>query len=163
MCQLADALSPTYSHTFPKAATTPQYRDELSEPVRGAVPLEENPNDAHNRRTLRRYDTPQNREDTAALKLLAAVDHQPRVEIVRIVFCTAGKRAEEIAYLELRSTELPEGDSVANLYACIDIPLATLFESPVENLTALLKRRLISLTAITQSVEPPSRTTLTAN
>ena len=52
---------------------------------------------------------------------------------------------------------------MANLYACIDIPLATLFESPVENLTALLKRRLISLTAITQSVEPPSRTTLTAN
>jgi hypothetical protein len=62
--------------------------------MRGEDPLEENPNDAHNRRTLRRYDTPQNREDTAALKLLAAVDRQPRVEIVRIVFYTGGKGAE---------------------------------------------------------------------
>jgi len=130
--------------------------------VRGAVPLEENPNGEHNRRTLRPYDTPRNREDTAALKLLAAVDHQPGVEIVRIVFYTGGKGAEEIAYLELRSTDLPEGVFAANLYACIGVPLATIFDSPVEKLTALLDRRLISLTAITQFAEPPPQTTLTA-
>jgi hypothetical protein len=131
--------------------------------MRGEDPLEENPNDAHNRRTLRRYDTPQNREDNAALKLLAAVDRQPRVEIVRIVFYTGGKGAEGIAYLELRSTDLPEGVSAANLYARIELPLATIFETPVEKLTALLKRRLISLTAITQSAGTPPRTTLIAN
>jgi hypothetical protein len=131
--------------------------------MRGEDPLEENPNDARNRRTLRPYDTPQNREDAAALKLLAAVDRQLLVEIVRIVFYTSGKGTEEIAYLELRSTDLPEGVSEANLYACIELPLATIFETPVEELTALLKKRLISLTAITRSAETPPRTTLMAN
>jgi len=125
--------------------------------------LKEDPNDAHNRRTLRPYDTPQNREDAAALKLLAIVDRHPRVEIVKIVFHTSGKGAEGIAYLELRSTDLPEGVSAANLYACIELSLATIFETPVEELTALLKRRLISLTAIAQSAEMPPRTTLMAN
>jgi hypothetical protein len=131
--------------------------------VRGEDPLEENPNDAHNRRTLRPCESPQNREDAAALKLLAAVDRQPRVEIVRISFLTSGKGAEGIAYLELRSTDLPEGVSAANLYARIELQLATIFETPVEELTALLKRRLISLTAIAQSAETPPRTTLMAN
>jgi hypothetical protein len=131
--------------------------------VRGEDPLEENPNDTHNGRTLRPYDTPQNREDAAALKLLAAVNRQPSVEIVRIAFYTSCKGAKRIAYLELRSTDLPEGVSAANLYACIELPLATIFETPVEELTALLKRRLISLTAIAQSAEMPPRTTLMAN
>ena len=125
--------------------------------------MEVNPNDAHNRRTLRPYDTPQNREDAAALKLLAAVDRQPRVEIVRIVFLTGGKRVGGIAYLELRSIELPEGVCAANLYARIELPLATIFETPVEELTALLKKRLISLIAVTRSAETPPRTTLMAN
>jgi hypothetical protein len=131
--------------------------------MRGEDTLEENPNDARNRRTLRPYDTPQNREDAAALKLLAAVDRQRLVEIVRIVFYTSGKGTEEIAYLELRSTHLPEGVSAANLYACMELPLATIFETPVEELTALLKKHLISLTAITRSAETPPRTTLMAN
>ena len=117
--------------------------------------MKEDPNDAHNRRTLRPYDTPQNREDAAALKLLAVVDRHSRVEIVKIVFHTSGKGAEGIAYLELRSTDLPEGVSAANLYACIELPLATIIEKPVEELTALLKKRLISLTAIAQSAEMP--------
>jgi hypothetical protein len=99
----------------------------------------------------------------AALKLLATVDRQPRVEIVRIAFYTSGKGAEGIAYLELRSTDLPEGVSAANLYACIELPLATIFETPVEELTALLKRRLISVTAIASSAETPPRMTLMAN
>ena len=125
--------------------------------------MKEDPNDAHNRRTLRPYDTPQNREDAAALKLLAVVDRHSRVEIVKIVFHTSGKGVEGIAYLELRSTDLPEGVSAANLYARIELQLATIFETPVEELTALLKRRLISLTAIAQSAETPPRTTLMAN
>jgi hypothetical protein len=131
--------------------------------------LEENPNDVHIRRTLRPSDTPQNREDSAALKLLAAVHFlaavhcQPRVEIVKIVFHTSGKGPGEIAYLELGSTDLPEGVSAANLYASIELPLAIIVETPIEELTALLKRRLISLTAITQSAEMPPRTTLMAN
>jgi hypothetical protein len=127
-------------------------------------PLEENPNDVHNRRTLRPYDTPQNREDAGALKLLAVVDRLPRVGIVKIVFHTSCKETQEIAYLELRSTDLAEGVSAANLYACIELPLATIFEKPVEELTALLKKRLISLTAIAQSAEtPPPQMTLMAN
>jgi hypothetical protein len=131
--------------------------------VRGEDPLEDNSNDAHNRRTLRPYDTPQNREDAAALKLLAAIKCLPCVEIVKVVFHTSGKGTEEIAYLELGSTDLPENISAANLYACIELPLATIVETPIVDLTALLKRRLISLTAITQSAEMPPRTTLMAN
>jgi hypothetical protein len=132
--------------------------------VRGEDPLEDNSNDAHNRRTLRPYDTPQNREDAAALKLLAAIKCLPCVEIVKIVFHTSGRGPEGIAYLELRSTGFPEGVSAANLYACIELPLATIFEKPVEELTALLKKRLISLTAIAQSAEtPPPQMTLMAN
>ena len=125
--------------------------------------MKEDLNDARNRRTLCPYDTPQNREDAAALKLLAVVDRHPRVEIVKIVFHTSGRAPEGIAYLELRSTGFPEGVSAANLYALIELPLATIIEKPVEELTALLKKRLISLTAITQSAETPPRTTLMAN
>ncbi len=125
--------------------------------------MEENPNDARNCRTLGPHDTPQNREDAAALKLLAAVDCQSCVEIVRIAFYTSGKGAEGIAYLELRRTDLPEGVLVGNLYARIELPLATIFETPVQELTVLLNRRLISLTAIASSAEMPPRTALMAN
>ena len=126
--------------------------------------MEEIPNDAHKRRTLRPSDNPESHEDTVALKLLAVVDRHPRVEIVKIVFHTSGKGAEEFAYLELRSTVIPEGVSAANLYACIELPLSTIFEKPVDELTALLKKRLMSLTAITQSAEtPPPLMTLMAN
>jgi hypothetical protein len=125
--------------------------------------LEEIPNDAHKRRILRPSDNPESHEDTVALKLLAVVDRHPRVEIVKIVFHTSGKGAEVIAYLELRSTDLPEGVSAANLYACIELPLATIFEKSVEKLTALLKRHLIALIVITRSAETPPQTTLMAN
>ena len=125
--------------------------------------MKEDPNGAHNRRTLCPYDAPQNLEDAAALKLLAVVDRHPRVEIVKIVFHTSGKGAEEFACLELRCTDILEGVAAANLYACIELPLTTILEKPVEELTALLKERLISLTAITQSAETPPRTTLMAN
>ena len=126
--------------------------------------MKEDPNDAHNRRTLCPYDTPQNREDAVALKLLAVVDRHPRVEIVKIVFHTSGKGAEEFACLELRCTDILEGVAAANLYACIELPLSTIFEKPVDELTALLKKRLMSLTAITQSAEtPPTQKTLMAN
>jgi hypothetical protein len=126
--------------------------------------LEEIPNDGRRVRRLRPSDNPESREDAVALKLLAVVDRHPRVEIVKIVFHTNGNGAEEFAYLELRSTAIPEGVSAANLYAGIELPLSTIFEKPVEELTALLKKRLMSLTAITQSAEtPPPQMTLMAN
>ena len=100
-----------------------------------------------------------------ALKLLAVVDGHPRVAIVKIVFhLTSGKGAEEFACLELRCTDILEGVAAANLYACIELPLATILEKPVEELTALLKERLISLSAITRSAEtPPPQMTLMTN
>jgi hypothetical protein len=126
--------------------------------------LEETPNDAHKRRTLSPSDNPESREDAVALKLLAVVDGHPRVAIVKIVFHTSGKGAEEFACLELRCTDILEGVAAANLYACIELPLATILEKPVEELTALLKERLISLSAITRSAEtPPPQMTLMTN
>jgi hypothetical protein len=127
--------------------------------------VERSPKDTPHRRTLRRCDIPQNRQDAVALKLLATVDRQPYVEIVRIAFYSSAKGAEEgIAYLELRSTaELPEDVAAGNLYACIGLPLATIFKTPIEELTALLKRRLTSLSAIASSGEAPPQTTLMAN
>ena len=133
--------------------------------------MEENPNDAHKPRTLRPSDNPQSREDSVALKLLAVVDGHPRLEIVKIVFhLTSGKGAqeeeeEEFAYLELRTTDIQQGDcSAANLYACIELPLSTILERPVEQLSALLSKRLISLSAITHSAAtPPPQMRLMAN
>ena len=126
--------------------------------------MNEDLNDAHNRRTLHPSDTPQTREDAAALKLLGVVERLPRVAIVKIVFHTSGKGAEEFACLELRCTDLPEGVAAANLYACVELPLTTILEKPVEELTALLKERLISLSAITRSAEtPPPQMTLMTN
>lgn len=123
-----------------------------------------NPNEARNHRTLGPSDTPQNPEDAAALRLLAAIDRQPGVQIVKIAFYTSGKGSEEIAHLELRrSTDPPESVCAANLYARIELPLATILETPPEALSALLKRRLIALSAIARSAEMPSRTTLMAN
>jgi hypothetical protein len=125
--------------------------------------VETSPKDTPHGRTLRPCDIPQNPEDAAALKLLAAVDRQPQVEIVRIAFYTKGKGVEGIAYLELRSTGLPEDVGVGNLYARIELALATIFKAPVEELTALLKGRLTCLTMIASSGEAPSQATLMAN
>jgi hypothetical protein len=126
--------------------------------------VERSPKNAAHRRTLRRYDSPHDPGDAAALKLLAAVDRQPYVEIVRIAFYTSGKGTEGIAYLELRSDDdLMEDVGADNLYARIELALATIFETPVEELSALLKRRLTSLSTIASSGEAPSRTTLMAN
>jgi hypothetical protein len=125
--------------------------------------VERSPKDTPHRRTLRPCDIPQNPEDAAALRLLAAVDRQPHVEIVRLAFHTSGKGAEEMAYLELRSADLPEDIAAGTLYARIELPLATFFKTPVEELTTLLNRRLTSLSAIASSGEAPSRTTVMAN
>ncbi len=116
-----------------------------------------------NRRILRSCDTPQNSEDAAALRLLAAVDRQPCVDIVRIAFYSSGEGAEGIAYLELRSADLPEDIVAVNLYARIELPLGTIDKTPLEELTALLKRRLTSLSAIASSQEAPPRATFIAN
>ena len=125
--------------------------------------MERNPKDIPNRRILRPCDIPQNSKDAAALKLLAAVDRQPYVEIVRIAFYSGGEGAEGIAYLELRSADLPEDVPAANLYARIELPLVTIVKTPLEELTALLKRRLTSLSAIASSQEVPPRAMLMAN
>jgi hypothetical protein len=64
------------------------------------------------------------------------------------VTCTelpSGKGAEGIACLELRSADLPEDVAAGNLYARIELPLAKIFKTPVEELSALLKRRLTSV------------------
>lgn len=125
--------------------------------------METNPKDTPHGRTLRPCDIPQMPEDAAALKLLAAVDRQPQVEIVRIAFYTSGKGTEGIAQLELRSTGLTEDVGVGNLYARIELALATIFKASVEELAALLKGRLSCLTMIASSGEAPSRATLMAN
>jgi len=125
--------------------------------------VERSPKDIPNRRTLRPCDIPQNPKDAAALKLLAAVDRQPYVEIVRVAFYSSGEGAEGIVYLELRSAELPEDVAAINLYACIELPLGAILKTSVEELAALLKRRLSSLSAIASSLEAPPRATLMAN
>jgi hypothetical protein len=125
--------------------------------------LDENPNEAHDRRTLHPSDTPLNRMDVAALKLLEVVNGLSRIEIVKIAFHTSAPGPEEIAYLELRSTDLPEDAFAANLYASIELPLARIVETPVEELITLLKRCLISLTTIAQTADPPPQTTLMTN
>jgi hypothetical protein len=125
--------------------------------------VERSPEDMPNRRTLRPCDIPQNPMDAAALKLLAAVDRQPHVQIVRIAFCSTGEGAEGIAYLELRSAGLPEDVAAVNLYARIELSLGTIVKTPVEELTALLKNRLTFLSAIASSQEAPPRMKLMAN
>ena len=125
--------------------------------------MERNPKDIPNRRILRPCDIPQNPKDAAALKLLATVDRQPYVQIVRITFYSGGEGAEGIAYLELRSADLPEDVAAANLYTRIELPLVTIVKTPLEELTALLKRRLTSLSAIASSQEVPPRAMLMAN
>jgi hypothetical protein len=125
--------------------------------------VETSPKNTPHGRTLHPCDIPQNPMDAAALKLLAAVDRQPHVEIVRIAFYTSDKGAEGIAYLELGSTGLSEDVAVGNLYAYIELPLATIFKGPVEELTALLRARLISQSTIASSGEAPPRATLMAN
>ncbi len=117
--------------------------------------MERSPKDMPNRRIVRPCDIPQNPKDAAALKLLAAVDRQPHVEIVRIACFTSGKGAERMAYLELRSADHPEDVAAGNLYARIELPLVTIVKTPLEELTALLKRRLTSLSAIASSQEAP--------
>jgi hypothetical protein len=125
--------------------------------------VERNPKDIPNRRTLRPCDIPQNPKDAAALKLLATVDRQPYVQIVRITFYSGGEGTEGIAYLELRSADLPEDVPAANLYARIELPLVTIVKTPLEELAALLKRRLTSLSAIASSQEVPPRAMRMAN
>jgi hypothetical protein len=125
--------------------------------------VERSSKDIPNRRTLRPCDIPQNPKDAAALKLLAAVDRQPNVQIVRIAFYSSGDGAEGIAYLELRSSDLPGDIAASNLYACIELSLGTIVKTPVEELTALLKNRLTFLSAIASSQEAPPRMKLMAN
>jgi hypothetical protein len=112
-------------------------------------PLEENLYSTRSRRILRRGDTPQNLEDTAALKLLSVFERVPRLDVVRLTFCTADPKGSQrntpptearrgIMLLELKSADYPMGGSRGLLYLRVEVALAEVLTTPVEELVARL-------------------------
>jgi hypothetical protein len=96
--------------------------------------LEENPDDAQNRRILRRGDPPQNPGDSAALKLLSIPERIPRLGILRLTICTAGPRARQgLVVLELVSADHPLRSS-CGLYLRVELALAEVLAKTVEEL-----------------------------
>ena len=84
--------------------------------------MQEKPDDAHDRRILRRGDPPQNLQDAAALKLLSVFERVPRLDIVRLTFRSAdlkgsqhhracAKATRGIMILELKGAGYPMGSS----------------------------------------------------
>jgi hypothetical protein len=132
--------------------------------------LEENQNDAHNRRILRRGDPPQSPGDAAALKLLCLLERIPRLDILRVTVCTADPKGGQhhgastrtkrgIIVLELKSADHPMGTS-RGLYLRVELGLAEVLRTPVEELAARLcgelsiREGLISTLAL-ESGSPP--------
>jgi hypothetical protein len=112
-------------------------------------PLEENLYSTRSRRILRRGDTPQNLEDTAALKLLSVFERVPRLDVVRLTFCTADPKGSQrntpptearrgIMLLELKSADYPMGGSRGLLYLRVEVALAEVLTRPVGELVARL-------------------------
>jgi hypothetical protein len=112
-------------------------------------PLEENLHNARSRRILRRGDTPQNLKDTAALKLLSVFERVPRLDVVRLTFCTADPKGSQrstppteatrgIMLLELKSADHPMGGSRGLLYLRVEVALAEVLTTPVKELVARL-------------------------
>jgi hypothetical protein len=110
--------------------------------------LEVNQNNAHNRRILRRGDPPQSPGDAAALKLLCLLERIPRLDIVRVTVCTADSKdgqhrgtstraRREIIVLELKSANHPK-DTRCGLYLRVELTLAEVLRTPVEELAARL-------------------------
>ncbi len=127
--------------------------------------MQENPDDAHNRRILRRGDPPQNPQDAAALKLLSVVERVPRLDIVRLTFRTAepkggqhhgasAKAARGIMLLELKGADYPMGSTGGLLYLRVELALAEVFTMSEEELVGRLcdelsvRERLISAFAL---------------
>ena len=108
-----------------------------------------NPDDAHNRRILRRGDPPQNLRDAAALKLLSVFERVPRLDIVRLTFRTAetkggqhhracAKATRGIMLLELKGADQPMGTSRGPLYLRVALTLAEVLAMSVEELVGRL-------------------------
>jgi hypothetical protein len=110
--------------------------------------LEENQNDAHNRRILRRGGPPQSPGDAAALKLLCLLERIPRLDILRVTVCTADPRGGQhrgastrarrgIIVLELKSAD-HSMDTRCGLYLRVELALAEVLRTPIEELAARL-------------------------
>jgi hypothetical protein len=127
--------------------------------------LQENPDDAHNRRILRRGDPPQNLQDAAALKLLSVFERVPRLAIVRLTFRSADPKGSQhhrasakatrgIMLVELKGADYPMGSSRGLLYLRVELALAEVLTMSVEELVGRLcdelsvRERLISALAL---------------
>ena len=127
--------------------------------------MQENPDDAHNRRILRRDDLPQNLQDAAALKLLSVFERVPRLDIVRLTFRSADPKGSQhhrasakatrgIMLLELKGADYPMGSSRGLLYLRVELALAEVLTMSVEELVGRLcdelsvRERLISALAL---------------
>jgi hypothetical protein len=111
--------------------------------------LQENPDDTHNRRILRRGDPPQNLQDAAALKLLCVLERVPQLDIVRLAFRTADPKGSQshrasakatrgIMLLELKGADQPMGTSRGPLYLRVELTLAEVLAMSVEELVGRL-------------------------
>jgi hypothetical protein len=111
--------------------------------------LQENPDDAHNRRILRRGDPPQNLQDAAALKLLSVFERVPRLDIVRLTFRSADPKGSQshrasakatrgIMLLELKGADYPMGSTRGLLYLRVELALAEVLTMSVEELVERL-------------------------
>ncbi len=127
--------------------------------------MQENPDDAHNRRILRRGDPPQNLQDAAALKLLSVFERVPRLDIVRLTFRSADPKGSQhhrasakatrgIMLLELKGADYPMGSTRGLLYLRVELALAEVLTMSVEELVGRLcdelsvRERLISALAL---------------
>ncbi len=134
--------------------------------------MQENPDDAHNRRILRRGDPPQNLQDAAALKLLSVFERVPRLDIVRLTFRTADTKGSQhhracakatlkIMLLELKGADYPVGTSRGLLYLRVELALAEVLTMSVEEFVGrlcdelLVRESLISALALKGGSPPP--------
>lgn len=133
--------------------------------------MEENLNDARNRRILRRGDPPLNPEDVAALKLLLVFERIPHLDILRLTVCKAGPegvRRHGAPTRAARGTILLELQSADDrLYLRLELALAEVLATPVEKLGGWLcdeiaaRGRLVSSLALKGG--PPSPELVLAN
>jgi hypothetical protein len=125
-------------------------RYEVSGPVRGGDLLQDlNPDDAQNRRILRRGDPPQNLQDAAALNLLCVLERVPQLDIVRLTVRTADPKGGQshgasaratrgIMLLELKGADYPMGSTRGPLYLRVELALAEVLTMSVEELVGRL-------------------------
>ena len=111
--------------------------------------MQENPDDAHNRRILRRGDPPQNLQDAAALKLLSVFERVPQLDIVRLTCRSADPKGSQhhracakatrgIMLLELKGADYPMGSTRGLHYLRVELALAEVLTMSVEELVGRL-------------------------